>query len=486
MRQFSTSAYRILGVVAIMFALATSAHAQSCATPGPTDLYVDKDNSGASDSNNGHYTKDGGTGPFKTIQRLIDLIQPGQCGFVRQSASPYYENTYRAGDYWGVTFTHGGTSDTARLVVAGYPGEHPVLDQQRAAPAGSAGYSVGGFFVYSGSYITIRNFEVRNTIASGIMTNPSGGPWNYITIEGNHVHNMAGTGNPNNVGGIRLDHCFYCEVRNNVVNNIGDDQGADGINAFEPGGCTLENNLIYNVSLGVQLKQANSAGLPAHTVRNNIFVNLDTAYKMQVRAAASLPAAHNAQFYNNVVFNARQGVWVDLADAGEQATSLKIYNNTFINTGELATIDNMTGMEIYNNIYDGNSGSFIFNTKAAGQWKNQVSYFDNNLYFNVTPYWEIETYNNPSTYKSLDSWRTATREVTTPDLKSLFSNPLFVSSGLSSANLLLGSVSDYALSASSPGLKMGRYADTVGAVRSGVLIGPQLGPLPMAPALSVN
>jgi hypothetical protein len=468
-----------LAITVIGF-FSVAAHAQQCATPAATDFYVDKDNASASDSANGHYTTtSGGTGPYKTIQHLVDTLQPGQCGWVKASATPYYENTWENGDYSGITFTHGGTSDTQRVFVSGYPGQMPIVDQQRAAA--TKGYSLAGFFIYSGAYITLQNFEVRNTTASGILLNPSGSGLNYINITGNHVHNMAGTGNPNNVGGIRIDFCHYCNITNNIVNNIGDDQGADGINAFQPGNCVIANNLIYNAAIGVQLKQADNSGanLNAHDVHANIMANLNTAaYKMQIQGANSMAAPHNPTFHDNIVYNVPTAIWTDLQEAGQQATNLTVYNNTFINVGRLAGISNFSGVQIYNNIYvgaastPGASPAFIFDTVNPTPWVNQVSYYDNNLYNNITQSWQIETYNNPTSYSSLASWRTATREVTTPDLKSQFADPKFSTGALAVTNLLLGSVSDYALQAGSPALTMGRNGDTIGAVRPGVSIGP--------------
>jgi len=479
MRQYSKTACLLAIMGMAVFSVA--AHAQ-CASPAAGDFYVDKDNGSASDGANGHYTTSGGTGPFKTIQHLVDVLQPGQCGWVRQSATPYYENTWRAGDYSGITFTHGGTSNTARVFVAGYPGEQPVVDQQRAAA--THGYALAGFFIYSGSYITIQNFEVRNAGASGILLNPTPGNGNfqnYINITGNHVHNMPGTGNPNNVGGIRIDYCHYCQITNNIVYNVGDDQGADGINAFQPGNCVIANNLVYNAAIGVQLKQAdNQTHLNAHDIHGNSFANLNiAAYKMQVQGAAGLAAPHNTTFHDNVVNNVPTAIWADLAEAGEQATNLTIYNNTFINTGRLAGLSNFSGVQIYNNIYDGSASTvasspfFVFDTVNPAPWVNQVSFFDNNLYFGISPSWQIETYNSPTTYSTLAAWQAAKREVTTPDLKAKFANPMFASSTLTvSTYLLSGSVSGFALQSSSPALAMGRNGDTVGAVRPGVSIGP--------------
>lgn len=473
-------------ILAVTFLLAGGgAFAQECTTPGPNDLYTDKDDPTASDSNDGRYRKDGGTGPFKTIQRLVDALQPGQCGFVRASLTPYFEKSFKGGDYSGIVFTRGGTSERARIVLSGYPGERPVIDQQRASANANSGYGVAGFFVKSGSYITIRNFEVRNTAVSAMTTNPSGST-SHIVFENNHVHSVAGNGNANNTGGIRIDYCDYCIVRGNVIHDIGDDDRSDGVNGFQPGGGIIENNLIYNVALAIQLKQADADHLDAHIVRGNIFVNInDAVFKMQVQGAANLAAPRNAQFYDNVVYNAKKGVWADLAEAGEQATSLKIFNNTFYGSGPIATLSNFTGVEVFNNIYVAGTSSLIFNTVKPDPWKNSISYFDNNLYFNTATRWEINTYGNPSVFTSLEAWRTASRDVQSPDLRSKVANPGFAISVPGVLKLLAGDVSDFALSANSPAIGMGRYGDAIGAVRPGVMIGPQnvaIRKVPMSPA----
>src|SRR5436853_7697029 len=50
--------------------------------------------------------------PFATAQRLVDSLGPGDVGCLRQGT--YNEN---------VTFNHGGSSDSSRVVIKSYDGE---------------------------------------------------------------------------------------------------------------------------------------------------------------------------------------------------------------------------------------------------------------------------------------------------------------------------------------------------------------------------
>ncbi len=401
---------------------------------------------------------------------------------MRQSSVAYYENTFRAGDFWGVTFTHGGSSEATRIVLAGYPGERPKIDQHLSSQGGGGTYGGAGIFVYGSSYISIRNFEIVNAPASGIVTEASATRPSYINIEQNYIHDMVGTSNPNNIGAIRTDDCMHCDIRYNVINNMGD---YDSINGFHPAYRVIEYNLITNGYFGVQLKQADNGGLQADIVRNNIFVNLSGAAFHLQNMGAGTPAPQNSAFYNNLVYNVATGINCELADAGTQASALTVYNNTFVNAGDILSIDNFIGVQVYNNIYAGNSSSygsnFIYNSRSAGSWLNQVDLFDNQLYYNVAPNWQIETYNNPLTYNTLASWQTATREITTPDLKSIFTNPLFATASPSVTKLLAGDTSDFALQSGSPALTMSCSDTTkpgcvpggpIGAIQGQVKVGP--------------
>ena len=226
-------------VLAVLLVVGISgpASANDCRVAGPSDYYTDKDFPDASDSNDGRYAADGGSGPFLTIQKLIDTVGSGECGFVRQSVVPYTELTRKSGtDHSGPTFTKGGTSENNRVVISGYPGEQPVIDQQRKRDAN--GRPVAAFYLDGGHYITIRNFEITGTTASGIFL-ASSGENNYIIVEENYIHHIYAR---ENIGGVSLSDSNYAVVRNNIIHDIYDTRKSHIVNkiVFYNGECRLE------------------------------------------------------------------------------------------------------------------------------------------------------------------------------------------------------------------------------------------------------
>ena len=90
MRKYRKTAYAL--AITVLGFVSVAAHAQSCTTPAPTDFYVDKDNSAASDSANGHYTTaSGGTvmtgvmypirsfGGVNSISICVQVFPTGDC-----------------------------------------------------------------------------------------------------------------------------------------------------------------------------------------------------------------------------------------------------------------------------------------------------------------------------------------------------------------------------------------------------------------------
>src|SRR5205823_3977872 len=108
--------------------------------PIPGDLYV---SAGAATGGNGSLTS-----PFKTVTACAAAVTPGHTCWLR------------AGSYsdLNVAPAQSGTSDTARVTFAAYPGEHPVLDGQRQQ--GSA------FSMWGKNYVTIRGLEITNYVAA--------------------------------------------------------------------------------------------------------------------------------------------------------------------------------------------------------------------------------------------------------------------------------------------------------------------------------
>ncbi|MDI9245575.1 right-handed parallel beta-helix repeat-containing protein [Marinobacter sp. CHS3-4] len=436
---------RFLLLLSIALCLPLVAYGQTTEEIDPNALYVDQDHPNASDGNDGRYQEMGGTGPFKTIQTLVDALEPGMTGYVRESSTPYFQD-YRASGaaFGGITFTKGG-AEGARVVVAGYPGETPLIDQ-RLSVSTDESKPMSAFHIFKGDYITIRNFEITKTRASGIFTNPGSAAEEHIKhliIENVHVHHLYGA---DNLGGVRLDNCESCIVRNSIIHDIYDTRYSSNslnsepyglhsaIHGYGPRKSTIEKNTIFNVKRGVYQKQPNAYSDKSNVVRQNVFKDVAVAYSLEV-AGYNAPAAYDAEFYGNLVVDTGTAVKVMLQETASQSTGLKVYNNTLFNTVVLSYIRGITGAEVFNNIVVGSNDYPIYSERTgAEELGNQTQYnlVDYNLYYDVPNIALIDRSGDYYYFKDLEAWQTAVSVsgaehlAKDPGVNSISQDPLFV------------------------------------------------------------
>ena len=436
---------RFLLLLSVAFCLPLVAYGQTTNEIDPNALYVDQDHPNASDENDGRYQEMGGTGPFKTIQTLVDALEPGMTGYVRESSNPYFQD-YRASGatFGGITFTKGG-SEGARIVIAGYPGERPIINQ-RLAVSSDRSKPMSGFHIFKGDYITIRNFEITKTQASGIFTNPSsvdGEHIKHLLIENVHIHHLYGG---DNVGGIRLDNCESCIVRKSKIHNIYDTRRTSnslnsepyglhtGIHGYRPRNSVIEKNTIFNVKKGVYQKTPNAHGDRSNTVRQNIFNDVTTAYALEV-AGYREPPAFDAEFYGNLVLNSGIAVRALLQETDSQSKGLKIYNNTLFNTNTISYIKGITGVEVFNNIFVGSNDYPIYSERTGAEElgnNTQYSLVNFNLYYNVSNIALIDRSGDYYFFRNLTDWQTAVSKsnavhlANDPGANSIIQDPLFI------------------------------------------------------------
>jgi len=448
----------------------------------PNAFYVDKDHVNASNTNNGSAGS-----PWLTIQHGVNQLSAGNRLYVKESAAPYFEPYRWAGsNYGGVQINVSGTASQP-IIIEGYPGERPIVDQQLAmstlraetelADNPNASKNLSGFFFYNSSDVILRNFEITQTNGGGVQFDPARNNKNVV-VENMRIHHLYGL---DNIGGITLSRTEDAVVRNNIIHDIYDVRSSSnpitsepfglhsGIHGYRPANALIENNLIYNVNRGVFQKTANEEGKDSNEVRRNVFYNLGhSAYSMEVIGSGAAPA-FNAKFYENIVYDALAGVTSVLPETNAQSVGVEIYNNTFYNVGAAATLRGQKGIEFYNNII---SGSTSVNFSAS--WnnntgiENEIDRMDCNLYEDHANKWILERSSpNAEEWTSLSSWQSAfsvdsgTGLLADPDVNSFEADPLFVDAPNN----------NFRLEGNSPAIGQGCAGETLGAYGLGNAIG---------------
>lgn len=130
--------------------------------------------------------------PFRTLQRAIDVAEPGDLVYVRGGV---YNISNPAIPEAGINFWKSGTSESNRIRYFAYPGEQPVLDFSNLQIQPDPNYTFG--VLVTGSYLHIKGFEIRN-VPMNTRSNVGlrvGGDNAYRNIfEMLDIHHNAGSG----------------------------------------------------------------------------------------------------------------------------------------------------------------------------------------------------------------------------------------------------------------------------------------------------
>ena len=407
-------------------------------------LYVDKDHPDASDDNNGIYKKDGGTGPFKTITKLISTLVAGQTGYIRGASTPYAEEGTNIDARVGLQVLNSGTA-LAPITISGFPGERPVIKDT-------------GITIISQSYITIQNIEFFNINGSAIYTGNYGKGYrvSHINIKDVYIHYVYGK---DNVGGVRFDDCENCSLTNSVVKNIYDVRasatGAQpnepypfhaGIHGYRPKAVTIKNNLICNTKRGIYQKHPNAEGMRSHHVISNVFINTTFALSLEMAGVPSVSndgdapppyVAKDIVFSYNLVLDSGGMVNSILHESALQSSGLDIYNNTAYNSTVIYYGSGLKDINSFNNILYGKQGARpyslvnkssspvnpAYNYPHEYYFDGQFNYIDHNMYFKVDQIAHLGRYGdsvNENMLTSLEHWKTS---FTDTGSKFLTSNP---------------------------------------------------------------
>lgn len=366
-------------------------------------LYVSPD---GDDANDGHLTSEGGTGPWKTLQKAASTAVAGEVVYVR--SGEYKEPGPIAGSdkLWGVRVLNDG-EEGKPIVFAGYPKDDakPVVDMDYEAPC---------FTLYGRQHVVIKGFEMRECRGAGVWVMSGSGRDNlYLSIANNYIHHING-GAGTNVAGVRMDTVGYGVIANNRIHHIrvdGVDNGnAAGVLSYRMYETTINNNEFYDAHSGVFHKAPDYEGRKGGVFRNNLIHDVSKAFYFNTNTSVPAPGAHvNTEIRQNVVYGVETFIYDWTFGSNTQNKGLKVSNNTVI--GANLNVRGFTEFEFHHNILFG--GANITTTYQEDVFTNDQKFppglktVDYNLYsedFTATlGRYSSETVN----YASLAEWQVA-------------------------------------------------------------------------------
>jgi len=397
----------------------------------PGDIYyVDKSHPSASNTNPGTESL-----PWLTIQKAADTLTAGETVYVKEGI---YTETAGNSDpqYSGITPKESGLPNEP-ITYQAYANDSVVIDQN---------YSSTGFYLRSKNYITIKGFEIRNAYSGGIrMANQS--PRNsFITVEDNYIHDISGPWG-HNVGGVRLDSCYKCIVRNNTIHDVWistDPQtNSAGIHSYRMSYATIENNEIWNSYNGIFFKQAQFDGEPGGTIRRNIFHNISEGIRLTPQGS-NFPGHQEIHIKENIFYRFSRGIKARVSESSTASSGLYISNNTFddgvpysgTSTPECLVLNGYKNTQIWNNICVAEIPIELHHIATSFNFTGDVTYMDFNLYHSYTGF-RLDRYGRFLTpaisflqFSTIDDWRanatTSDTMVSTPDMNSVTASPRFM------------------------------------------------------------
>ena len=310
----------ILLVAASAVLLSSPAWGQVAST---ATYYIDPVN--GNDANPGTQSQ-----PFRTLGQGVSVLTPGDTLYVR------------AGTYNGVTDNAipGGTSWSAPVTVAAYPGEQPVL-----VPKSSGGFVlsfynnqyivIDGFMVdatggYDGMrigasshHIRIQNSEIKNAPQQGILI---GGDDNEFLNLKLHDNGQICEGE-----GLGLCHGIYIQTKRNLLerSEIYDNWGW-GVHLYNtPGGA--DNNVVRNNKIYNNGRSGRGPGMILSEGDGNIAYNNilwgNRKGGIQIDFGVTNPQAYNNTVYANDDGSGVGGIYIGQYSSGAIIRNNIVYNN---------------------------------------------------------------------------------------------------------------------------------------------------------------
>ena len=273
--------------------------------------------------------------PWKTIQKALNVLQPGQTALVRAG-------TYRE----ALTWRRAGTPANP-VTVAAYPGERPVIDGEHVRRPLTITYAgahlrvrgfvfardcctSGGQIDVYGQFIEIADNEMRDGLGKGV----------YFSSQSRNVHVVGNWIHHNGTPGDQQDHGLYVQGQDHLIANnvIHDHFDGFGIQIY-PGASrvfVVNNTITHNAQSGITA--GGSAIAHDITIRNNI-IAFNRFYGVANRGCPE--DLDNVQVQHNVIHGNPSG---QVQTLGCAATSIIVGDNIaddplFVNAGDATSRD---------------------------------------------------------------------------------------------------------------------------------------------------
>lgn len=297
--------------------------------------------------------------PFRTIQKAVDVMQPGDTTYVRGGVYPEY-----------VRFNRSGQSGS-RITLQAYPGERPVIDGTGVSVPSWQGLIYAGTYSTNNiNYITVDGFEIRDSSWYGIRVIKCHG-W---IVRNTIVHHTQ-------KGGIVFHQSNDIKIQNNEVHHVGLTNG-NGINVQGGSRVLMEYNYSHDNSdhYGLQIITDHPDGDTSFYYDNVVRYNRITRCKtgMYFRNNINLKIYGNV-IYHNVVDGHYAGIHLGQDDgtSGSFNSYAEIFNNTFV--GHVVSIYNQAfnSLEVKNNIFHAPSKTAVEMNSDA----RSGHVFDHNIFY---------------------------------------------------------------------------------------------------------
>jgi hypothetical protein len=223
-----------------------------------TTFYVSKD---GSDSYTGLLStyQNGSNGPFKTISKGISALNNNSSDTLYIRSGTYVEK---------IAISKNGLNADNPITISGYPGEVAVIDGNNSIPN-----DISSLVNVSGNYVTIKNFQVKNSASMAVRLQGSHNSAIGLYIERSYRQAIIAT---NDYSLIENCEANYCGIRNEF-NSTGPpsiiscarfpdnctirgctvyDSWGEGISSYEATNVVIEDNISYNNKLNFYISDS--------------------------------------------------------------------------------------------------------------------------------------------------------------------------------------------------------------------------------------